>query len=55
MSKTYDDTCPKCGKRIDDLWEYFGEGDSANFDCPHCNAPLFIESDISYTISEVTK
>jgi len=53
--RTYGDAtlinCPNCGAKIRDLWDY-GQSlqQDFEFNCPHCDAALFIE-DISYEIT----
>ena len=52
---TTDNTCPWCGKRIDDVGEYF-MGDSIIqtiwCECPHCDKDLQVTVEFSYTIEK---
>jgi len=61
MKETYGDTssvdCPKCGKPIQDLWDY-GDSlvDGIEISCPHCGAMvkvLRVETVHEITLQEV--
>lgn len=42
---SYDETCPHCGEKIDDIWEYFVNGwREVRDDCPHCGKPIVLEA-----------
>lgn len=49
--------CPKCGKSIDCLWEYFSETNRSTLtiDCDHCGAKLDLtrQESVTYTAREV--
>lgn len=53
--ETYDETCPHCGKRLKDLYEYFPKGDdTVEVECGWCEKPLEITltTDVSYRIEK---
>lgn len=46
MSIFDEDTCPCCGKRMNDLWDHEWDGledESVETECGHCDAPITIE------------
>ena len=46
-----DDECPNCGKYIGDLWDCLEDDrDTAEWECPHCEAQLVVERVIYYTL-----
>ena len=51
--RTYDDTCPWCGRLIKDIWDFgWGHSNFTEGECPHCNRSITIESEVSYVISQ---
>jgi DNA-directed RNA polymerase subunit RPC12/RpoP len=53
MNCTTDDTCPHCGKAIDDLWEFFSDQADPKLDCPHCSKPIQGQEVITYQLCQV--
>jgi hypothetical protein len=53
MQCTKDETCPYCGKEIDDLWEYFSDQSDPKFDCPICGETITGHEVITYELCQV--
>jgi endogenous inhibitor of DNA gyrase (YacG/DUF329 family) len=45
-----DDTCPHCGKEIEDIEEYFSDQSDPKFDCPHCGKHVEGREVITYEL-----
>jgi hypothetical protein len=50
---TNDESCPHCGKEIDDLWEYFSDQSDPKLDCPHCSRPIQGQEVITYQLCQM--
>lgn len=51
--ETYNETCPHCGKRLTELYEYFPKGDNkVDIECGWCERSIAITqtTDVSYLI-----
>jgi len=53
MQCTTDDTCPYCGKPIEDIEEYFSDQSDLKFDCPKCGRLIQGTEVMTYELCQV--